>query len=221
MNTSSIVLESFVVGPFQENCHFIRRADRPETVIIDPGDEAAKLLHHLERQSLRPVAILNTHAHLDHIGAVEPLQQRFGIPFHLHPADLPTLQSAPESARMFGVPVPAVPQVDAELAHGQIVDAAGLAFAVRHTPGHTPGHVCFLVEDVVFSGDLLFMGSVGRTDLPGGNTVLLFASIEKELLTLDDATRVLSGHGPATTIGRERRHNPFLQKSAGFISTQD
>lgn len=217
--TQQPVVDTFVVGPFEENCHFLRRADRPETLIIDPGDEAPRLLEHIEREGLVPVALLNTHAHLDHIGAVAELQERYQIPFHLHPEDVPILQSAPQAARLYGVRVPVVPQVDRSLAHGETIQAAGLSVAVRHAPGHTPGHVIFLVADLVFSGDVLFRGSIGRTDLPGGHTETLFASIQRELLTLADATRVYSGHGPATTIGRERQHNPFLQGLAPGASS--
>ncbi len=209
--TPDLVVESFVVGPFEENCHVLRLSDRAETVIIDPGDEAPRLLAHFEKAGWAPVAILNTHAHLDHIGAVKALQERFKIPFHLHPEDLPTLGTAPQAAHMYGVPVPDVPRVDRHLAHGETLELAGLAIRVRHTPGHTPGHVCFVVADVVCSGDALFRGSIGRTDLPGGDTATLLASLANEFLTLDDSVKVYSGHGPVTTIGRERLHNPFLQ----------
>jgi len=209
--TQSLVVESFVVGPFEENCHILRRSDQSEIVIVDPGEEAPRLISHIEEAGWVPVAILNTHAHLDHIGAVSALQERFGIPFHLHPEDLPILEAAPHAARLYGVRVPVVPHVDRSLSHGETLELAGLSIRVRHTPGHTPGHVCFLVADVVCSGDALFRGSIGRTDLPGGDTETLFRSLANELLTLDDALKVYSGHGPVTTIGRERLHNPFLQ----------
>lgn len=210
MSSDRLVVDAFVVGPFQENCYFVRREGRADTVVIDPGDEASRLIAHLEREKLNPVAILNTHAHLDHIGAVAEMKERFGLPFYLHPDDLPILAQAPGAARLYGVRVPTLPEVDHPLRHGQTLPLAGLAIEVRFTPGHTPGHVSFVVEDRVFSGDALFQGSIGRTDLPGGDTETLLASIERELLSLDDATQVYSGHGPATTIGRERRHNPFL-----------
>lgn len=207
----NVHVEGLTVGPFQENCYFLRRQDSPETVVIDPGDEAPRIISYLEQQHLVPVVILNTHAHLDHIGAVAALKDRFGISFRLHGSDLDTLTQAPDAARLYGVSVPEVPRVDQGFDHGERIQVAGLAIEVRHTPGHTPGGVCFVVEDVVFSGDTLFLGSVGRTDLPGGDWDTLLESISLHLLSLPDPTRVYSGHGPATTIGRERRLNPFLK----------
>jgi glyoxylase-like metal-dependent hydrolase (beta-lactamase superfamily II) len=211
-------VDTLTVGPFQENCYFLRRPESRETLIIDPGEEAPRLLAHLEHHELLPVAILNTHAHLDHIGAVAALKARYGIPFRLHADDLETLHQAPEAARLYGVRVPEVPAVDGGFAHLEQLELAGLTLEVRHIPGHTPGHVCFVVAEAVFAGDALFLGSIGRTDLPGGDTATLLASISDQLLTLADATRVYSGHGPATTIGRERQHNPFLRGwSAGAL----
>lgn len=207
----SVHVEGLTVGPFQENCYLLRRQDSPETVVIDPGDEAPRIIAHLEQHDLVPVVILNTHAHLDHIGAVAALKDRFGISFRLHDLDLDTLSQAPDAARLYGVSVPEVPRVDQGFCHGEKIQAAGLSVLVRHTPGHTPGHVCFVVEDVLFSGDTLFHGSVGRTDLPGGDWDTLLESISLHLLSLPDPTRVYSGHGPATTIGRERLFNPFLK----------
>lgn len=210
MSSPSLWVESLTVGPFQENSYFLRRPDRPETVLIDPGDEAPRLVAFLESHALVPILIINTHAHLDHMGAVDALKQRYGIPFRLHADDLDLLRHAPDAARMFGVNVPIVPQVDTPLSHLERIEAGGLSLEVRHTPGHSPGHVCFVADDLVFAGDALFYGSVGRTDLPGGDTETLLRSISEQLLTLPDTTRVFSGHGPATTIGRERKHNPFL-----------
>lgn len=203
-------VDTLTVGPFQENTFFLRRADAPETVIIDPGDEHEVLMVHLQSAQLKPVAIVNTHAHLDHIGAVVPLIKEYGVPFYLHPADLPILREAPDHARMFGVRVPEVPRVDIEMADGDVLDLAGLSIGVLHTPGHTPGGVSLQVDGRLFAGDALFSGSVGRTDLPGGDWDTLLASLVNKVMTLDDETVVHSGHGPDTTIGAERRSNPFL-----------
>jgi glyoxylase-like metal-dependent hydrolase (beta-lactamase superfamily II) len=218
MSVPGIQVDCLTVGPFQENSYFLRRRGEPETILIDPGDEADRLCEVLDRHALLPVAILNTHAHLDHIGAVSALKERYGIPFRLHAAELDILRGAPDAARLFGVDVPPVPEVDAPLAHLERIQLAGLSLEVRHTPGHSPGHVCLVVPGAVFAGDALFYGSIGRTDLPGGDTQTLLDSIARHLLSLPDPTLVYSGHGPVTTIGRERRQNPFLlglAKSSG------
>lgn len=207
---AELVVEYLVVGPFQENSYFLRRPDSREVVLIDPGDEVERLVAQIEREGLLPKAIVNTHAHLDHIGAVVPLQQRYELPFYLHEAELPVLKMAPLAARMFGVPAPAIPEVDHYLAVGEPLSLAGLELELRFTPGHSPGSVTFLVGGVAIAGDVLFYGSIGRTDLPGGDHATLIASIERELMALDDETIVFCGHGPHTTVGRERRFNPFL-----------
>jgi len=211
MPPPGLQVDGLTVGPFQENTYFLRRFGGRETVIIDPGDEAPRLIAFLESQDLVPLAIVNTHAHLDHIGAVAALKDRYAVPFLLHADDFDLLQRAPESARLFGVNEPVVPQVDAPLTHLEKLAWAGIAMEVRHTPGHARGHVCLVVEGAVFAGDALFYGSIGRTDLPGGDTETLLASIAAQLLTLPDSTVVYPGHGPSTSIGRERLHNPFLR----------
>lgn len=206
-------VDTETVGPFQENTFFLRRGESPETVIIDPGEEAERLIAHMDAQHLVPVAIVNTHAHLDHMGAVVPLMRKYAVPFYLHPADLPILREAPEHARMFGVRIPEVPVVDGELADGEVLELAGLRIAVLHTPGHTPGGVSLNVDGRLFAGDALFNGSVGRTDLPGGDWDTLLDSLLNRIMALADETVVHSGHGPDTTIGHERRTNPFLTGS--------
>lgn len=204
-------VDSLTVGPFQENTFFVRSSGSSEVVIIDPGEEAGRLEDTIESHNWKPVAILNTHAHLDHVGAVVPLQQRYGIPFYLHPKEEPILNAAPEAARLYGVREPEIPSAIKPLSPGDSVVLAGLTFQVRFTPGHTPGHVAFVLSDRVFAGDVLFSGSIGRTDLPGGHTETLLVSIRDQMLTLPDPFIVHCGHGPDTTIGRERASNPFLQ----------
>ena len=201
------------VGVFQENTFFLRAPGRPETVIVDPGAEAEKLIGTVRSHRWEPVAIVNTHAHLDHVGAVQELKEAFEIPFLLHPEDLDILRSAPETAEWFGVPAPAVPEVDRPLGDRERLDLGGMAIQVLHTPGHTPGGASLVAGDRVFVGDTLFHGSIGRTDLPGGDYDLLIRSIRERLLALPDETIVHSGHGPDTTIGRERRANPFLRET--------
>ena len=204
-------VDSLTVGPFQENTFFVRGPGSTEVVIIDPGEEATRLQALIESHSWKPVAILNTHAHLDHVGAVVPLQEHYRIPFYLHPNEQPVLEAAPKAASLYGVRVPEIPKIDRHLSEGETLKLAGLEFQVLFTPGHTPGHVSFVLDDRVIAGDVLFNGSIGRTDLPGGHTETLLLSIRDRLLPLPDDFIVHCGHGPDTTIGRERATNPFLQ----------
>jgi len=198
------------VGPFQVNTFFLSRGNSKEVIIIDPGDEADHLIDVVESRSYQPVAILNTHAHIDHMAAVQPMKARFSIPYYLHPAELPVLKNTPMSARNWGLPEPEVPEVDHLLEDNEILEITGLSIQVLFTPGHTPGGSSFLVDGRVFGGDCLFYSSIGRTDFPGGDTRTLLDSLKNRYLTLPDETIVHSGHGPDTTIGREREHNPFL-----------
>jgi glyoxylase-like metal-dependent hydrolase (beta-lactamase superfamily II) len=204
------VVDQLVVGPFQENTFLLRGADSSEVIIIDPGDEAERIAQVLDNHSWQPVAIVNTHGHLDHVGAIQPLKIRYDIPFYMHPGDRFILANAPESARRFGVPEPSVPDVDHELSDHAILNLAGLELNVIHTPGHTPGGVSLAVDGRLFAGDTLFAGSVGRTDLPGGNTSILIKSLLERLMALPDETIVHCGHGPDTQIGHERLTNPYL-----------
>lgn len=209
-HSPSTAVDTFAVGPFQENTFLLRAEGSSDLIVIDPGEDAERLTQFIDDHKYKPVAIVNTHAHLDHIGAVEPLKKHFGIPFYLHHADREILAAAPEHARLFGVREPEVPEIDFELAADQVLELAGLKLRVLHTPGHTPGGVSLHVGGRVFAGDTLFYGSIGRTDLPGGDFQTLIKSIEEQLLALPDETVVHSGHGPDTTIGREREYNPFL-----------
>lgn len=206
-----IEVNGLVVGLFQENTFFLRRRDSAETVVIDPGDEGEKISRTIRAHGWKPVAVVNTHAHLDHVGAVARVKSEFDVPFYLHPDDRPLLRAAPEHAAVFGVPAPEVPDVDRPLAHRQTLDLAGLSIQVVHTPGHTPGGVCLVVPGRLFAGDTLFLGSIGRTDLPGGEYETLIDSIRDRVMALPDETVVHCGHGPDTTIGRERKTNPFLR----------
>jgi len=195
-------------GQFAENCYLLTAG--ATAVLIDPGEEWERFLTELERREARLAAIWLTHAHLDHILGVGEVQSETGAPIWLHPADRPLYDNLPQQALWLGLRVPAAPAPQHELAHGQTLSLGGHDFLVRHTPGHSPGSVSLVGEGAVFSGDALFQGSIGRSDLPGGHHETLIASIRRELLSLPDATRVLSGHGPETTIGAERRTNPFL-----------
>lgn len=202
-------------GVFVENTWLIVDEEARECAIVDPGEEAGLILHKVAETGARPVAIWLTHAHLDHVMGVPRVARETGAPIYLHPADRPLYAGAPQQAAAFRLAAPDLPPPDRSWAHGDVARVGGLEFAVRHVPGHSPGHVALVGHGVVFGGDVLFAGSIGRTDLPGGDFHLLLASIERELLSLPDETIVHSGHGPDTTIGAERRGNPFLTGTTG------
>jgi glyoxylase-like metal-dependent hydrolase (beta-lactamase superfamily II) len=197
-------------GQFAQNCYLLADPLSGEAVIVDPGEEWERFLSEVGRRGWRITAIWLTHAHMDHILGVGEVKQATGAPILLHPGDRPLYDRLPEQGLWLGWRVGPPPPADAELAHGQVLTIGAHRFAVRHTPGHSPGSVSFLGPGLVLTGDALFAGSIGRTDLPGGDYETLIESIRRELLTLDDTTRVLSGHGPETTIGAERAGNPFL-----------
>lgn len=205
-----LTIEMIVNGPFQENCYLVWDDRTMTGIFIDPGDEAGKLIKTADFKNVKVEGIYNTHGHLDHAGAVAAIVKELSIPFAMHAGDDYMLQSMPDQARMFGLPPVEVPKIDVELSEGDTVKVGEHEGSVIHTPGHTPGGVCFLFDKVVFVGDTLFAGSIGRTDLPGGSHRQLIEAIQKKLMPLDDSVRAYSGHGPVTSIGMERKHNPFL-----------
>jgi len=206
-------------GTFAENCYLVIADAARECAIVDPGEEADRILQEVDRRGARPVGIWLTHAHLDHVLGAAAVRAATGAPLYLHAADLPLYDHVPEQALAFGLPAPAarLPAPDRNWVHGDVVRVGAEEFQVRHAPGHSPGHVVLVGPGVVFCGDLLFQGSIGRSDLPGGDSDTLMRSIERELLSLPDATIVYSGHGPETTIGVERRTNPFLTGAARLL----
>jgi glyoxylase-like metal-dependent hydrolase (beta-lactamase superfamily II) len=210
-----LVSEPIVVaipnGQFQENCYLVADGATGEAAIVDPGEETAVFLAELERRSWRLTAIWLTHAHLDHVIGVAAIHRATGAPIHLHPADRPLYDSLPQQGLWFGMQLDPAPAPHQPLVAGQRLTVGSVEFTVRETPGHSPGSVSLVGPGVVLSGDALFAGSIGRTDLPGGDYHQLIDGIRRELLTLPDDTIVYSGHGPDTTIGEERRSNPFLQ----------
>jgi hydroxyacylglutathione hydrolase len=206
-----MILETLTVGPFQENSYVI--GDGASGAIVDPGDEAARIALAVEQTGLEIGQILVTHAHIDHVGAVAALADEYACPVLMHAEAEPMLQQLPTQAMMMGLRFGKVPAVDRHIQDGEILEVGSLRLESLYTPGHAPGHLAFYVESegLVLSGDALFAGSVGRTDLFGGDMEVLVRSINERLLTLPDETRVYPGHGPRTTIGDERAYNPFLR----------
>jgi glyoxylase-like metal-dependent hydrolase (beta-lactamase superfamily II) len=199
------------LGPTATNCYLAADPATRDAAVIDPGWEAPRILAELEQRGWVCRAVWLTHAHFDHLGAVSEVMAATGAPLALHPSDLPLLR-VQGGARLFGFSLPPLPEPNLLLSPGAPVTAGSLTLDVLFVPGHTPGHVAFLhrAAGVVFSGDVLFAQGIGRTDLPGGDYATLLASIHDQLLPLPDETTVCSGHGPLTTIGTERRENPFL-----------
>jgi hydroxyacylglutathione hydrolase len=199
------------VGVFEENCYLLTDDQTNRAVLIDPGDEGDRIVEMVTAAGVTLDAIWLTHAHIDHIGAVAAVKRRFDVPVHLHPLDLPyyTRLSA-RAAEMYGIDFEQPDGPDAELADGQEIACGTLRFQVMHVPGHAPGLVAFTGDGVSFGGDLLFAGSIGRTDLPLGNPSDMTSSLARYMGTLADDVVVYPGHGPATSIGVEKRTNPFV-----------
>ncbi len=199
------------VGPLRSNSYIVYDDGTREAVVIDAGDDAWLILETLQERRLKLNAVYATHGHFDHVMAVDDLKQALKIPFYIHRLDLEVLSMAREMTRRFlGIDVGDPPSPDGYLEDGQTIQVGGETLRVIHTPGHSPGSVCFYGGGMLFSGDLLFMGSVGRTDAPGGSAEQLTHSILEKVFKLPDDVKVYPGHGPETTIGWEKKHNPFV-----------
>jgi glyoxylase-like metal-dependent hydrolase (beta-lactamase superfamily II) len=212
-----MLVKGLTVGLFQENCYILGCESTRQGVIIDPGDNARAILKLVQQEGLTITKIINNHAHLDHVMAVDAIRAATHAPFCLHRADLPILRDVPARARLWlDTEIEPVDDPDEYLEHGQIIRFGSEEVEVRFTPGHAPGHVVFVHHEsrMVFGGDTLFLGSVGRFDLPGADGPTLFRSIREQLFTLPEDYTVLPGHGSATTIGDERAHNPFVGQTA-------
>ena len=220
----ALIHEIIPVGWLQCNCSIVGDPESRECVVIDPGDEVERILEVIARHDLKVRAIVNTHAHIDHVGGLRKLREVTGAPVQMHPEDLELYRMLDVQAAMIGMPAPEMTEVDGLLREGDAVRWGGYAAEVMHTPGHTRGSICLHLSragkvgqgsdagaGLLFAGDTLFAGSIGRTDLWGGSFEQILRSLHSKLLALPDATLVYPGHGPSTTIGRERRANPFLQ----------
>ena len=207
-----MIHEIFPVGPLQCNCSVVGDEQTREALVIDPGDDIDEVLASVQRHGLTVKQIVVTHAHIDHVGGALKLKHLTGAPILLNENDLPLLKMMEAQAAWLGVPTPEVAAPEAILDDGMRVGLERYPANVLFTPGHTQGSVCLHFEplNIVLAGDTLFAGSIGRTDLPGGNSRQILDSIMSRLLVLPDETRVIPGHGPATTIGAERNGNPFL-----------
>ena len=208
-----MIHEVLVVGPLQCNCSVLGDETSHEAIVVDPGDDISRIVATLARHQLTLKQIVVTHAHIDHIAGAQQLKRLTGAPILYNQLDLPLVKMMDLQAGWLGVATPEVAPPDANLADNQTVAITGLSATVLHTPGHTQGSSCLFLPDhkLLIAGDTLFAGSIGRTDLPGGNTRQLIQSVNDRLLTLPDETKVLPGHGPSTSIGEERENNPFLQ----------
>ncbi len=206
-----MIIKTLAVGPIMANCYIIGCENSKQAAVIDPGEDGDKILMALAREGLTVQYLLNTHGHFDHVGANRRMKEATGAELLIHAADAPMLDMLPQAAASFGLSAENSPQPDRTIAEGDTITFGEITLKVLHTPGHSPGGVSFHCNGVVFVGDTLFAGSIGRTDFEGGDFNTLIASIKNKLLPLGDDVTIYTGHGPATTIGTEKRSNPFLQ----------
>ena len=205
-----MIIRMLPVGPMEANCYILECEETQAAILIDPGAEASRLLRTIEKYDLQLKYIVNTHAHVDHIAANSDLKEKTSAPLCIHSADADMLTDPQENLSFFvGIPVSS-PSPDKILKDGDLLEAGSLRLKVMHTPGHSPGSICLLADECIFTGDLLFAGGIGRYDFPGSSYMTLMDSLQK-VMALDDRLIVYPGHGPKTTIGNERRMNPFLQ----------
>ncbi len=204
-------IDTIVVGPFDVNSYLISNQKDSSVVIVDPGADEKKIINHIDKSGLNPRAILLTHGHGDHIAAVKPLVETYhNLPIYIGKGDEPLLASPSANiSALFGFEI-ICPPADHVLSGGDEIEAGGYHLKILATPGHTPGGICYLIEDCLFCGDTLFRDSIGRTDLPGGDFQTLIRSIDTNILSLPDNVICYPGHGPDTTVGFERKNNPFL-----------
>ena len=209
-----MIIETFPVGLLGCNCTILADEQTREAIVIDPGDDVQEILSRLEKHGLTARQIVCTHTHIDHVGGIHDVQERLGTPASIHKADLFLFEKLDVQAQWIGMPAPRRGAIDHFVDDGDAVACRGVEMGVIHTPGHTPGSTTFHLKgdrNILFTGDTLFLQSIGRTDLWGGSYQDIIRSIEKKLLIFDDETLVIPGHGKSTTIGHEKRYNPFLK----------
>lgn len=211
-----MIIKRLAVGPIMANCFILGCDESFEAAVIDPGDEADKILLTLAEYKLQVKYIINTHGHFDHVGANKRMSEVTGAPILIHALDVPMLGQLSTSAAAWGMSADDSPAPEKTIDEGDEISFGNHTLSVLHTPGHTPGGVSLHTDGHVFVGDTLFAGSIGRTDFPGGDFNTLKASIQGKLFTLKDEVVVYTGHGPETTIGQERQHNPFVGENANF-----
>jgi hydroxyacylglutathione hydrolase len=208
-------VESFPVAPLGCNCSIVADLEAKVAIVVDPGGELPKIRARLEALGVVPTHVVHTHTHIDHVGATPGLVSAYGCTAQIHEADRPLYDMLPVQAAMLGIAMPETTHMDGALRDGGTVNAGASELGVIHTPGHTPGSVCFLLtagdDRVLFAGDTLFRRSIGRTDLWGGDSDLILSSIRERILTLEGDTLVVTGHGPTTRVVDEREKNPFLR----------
>ena len=205
-----MIIKSLAVGPIMANCFILGCQDTLEAAVIDPGDEADRILMALAESKLTVKYIINTHGHFDHVGANRRMKEATGADLLIHPLDAPMLDQLMAAASSFGLSTENSPPPDRMLNEGDHVAFGNLKLQVIHTPGHTPGGISLYTDGHLFVGDTLFAGSIGRTDFPGGDYEALISSVRKKLFPLGDHVTVYTGHGPETNLGHEKRTNPFV-----------
>lgn len=205
-----MIIKDLVVGPLMANCFIFGCNKTKEAVVIDPGGDADKILLSLADSELKVKYIINTHGHFDHVCGNGKMKDATGADILIHPLDAPMLGMLSSNAAVFGISVENSPPCDQTIEEGETISFGNISLKVIHTPGHTPGGISLYTDGIVFVGDTLFAGSIGRTDFPGGDFDTLISSIKTKLFDMEDDMRVLSGHGPETSIGSEKRFNPFV-----------
>jgi hydroxyacylglutathione hydrolase len=218
MGSGEMIVRRFTGGAFAENAYLVSCVGSGKALVVDPGAAVGELLRVAHDSALEIAAIVLTHAHVDHVEGVAEARRRTGAPIRLHAADEQLYHAAAMQGEWFGLTVEPPPPVDAPLAAGDRVRFGRCELEIRYTPGHSPGHVVLVADDLALVGDCVFAGSIGRTDLPGGDLQTLMRSIRTQILTLPDETVLYPGHGPETTVGHERATNPFLVHNLGGSS---
>lgn len=211
MKSDNLIFDVLTVGPLEVNCYIIGSKKDKTAVVFDAGGNTEDILNKLKKYHLTLKFIINTHAHFDHVGGVRALQDATGAKFMIHKDEVPLLNYLNEQSDAFGLPRIPMPKVDITFSDNEELQIDSEVISIIHTPGHSPGSSCFLIDNAVFVGDTLFAGSIGRTDIYGGSHKKIIDSIRTRLFTLDDCIKVYPGHGSFTTIGHEKKHNPFFQ----------